>query len=109
VAPRGIDVRIPDASPSNVPPPSTPLVLTVEAMAFRLNQTPILTTAELGAQLRDVLLARSERTVFVRGEREVSYGRVVEAMDVARGAGADRIGIVLLRIEEVFHPDGRGR
>jgi len=47
--------------------------------------------------------------VLVRGEREVRYGRVVEAMDVARGAGADRIGIVLLRIEEVFHPDGRGR
>jgi len=33
VARRGIDVRIPDASPSNVPPPSTPLVLTVEATA----------------------------------------------------------------------------
>lgn len=95
VAPRAIDVRIPDPAPSAAPPPITPLVLSVESTMFRLNQTPVLTTSELGAQLRDLLLARSDRTVFVRSEPEVSYGRVVEAMDIARGAGADRIGIVL--------------
>ena len=95
VAPRAIDARIPDPAPSIAPTPTTALVLTVEATAFRLNQTAVLTTSELDAQLRDVLLARSDRTVFVRADREVSYGRVVEAMDVARGAGADRIGIVL--------------
>jgi biopolymer transport protein ExbD len=35
-----------------------------------------------------------DRTVFVRAEGAVTYGRVVEAMDEARGAGAERIGIL---------------
>ena len=37
---------------------------------------------------------RSDRTVFVRASGRVRYGRVVEAMDAARGAGAHRIGIL---------------
>jgi biopolymer transport protein ExbD len=46
------------------------------------------------ARLREVLGARADRTVFVRGAGPITYGRVVEAMDVARGAGAERIGIL---------------
>ncbi len=95
VATRSLEARIPEPARSAAPVPTAPLVLTVEPTLFRLNQTPVLTTSDLRAQLRDVLLARSERTLFVRAEGEVSYGRVVEAMDIARGAGAERIGIVL--------------
>ena len=32
--------------------------------------------------------------IFVRVSGHVRYGRVVDAMDTARGAGADRIGIL---------------
>jgi len=41
-----------------------------------------------------IVLLRSDRTVFVRVSGHVRYGRVVEAMDAARGAGAERIGIL---------------
>ena len=32
--------------------------------------------------------------VLVKGDREVPYGKVVEAMDIARGAGVERVGII---------------
>ena len=48
----------------------------------------------LEARLKELLPLRSDRTVFVRVSGHVRYGRVVEAMDAARGAGADRIGIL---------------
>jgi biopolymer transport protein ExbD len=32
--------------------------------------------------------------IFVSADGAVPYGRVVEAMDVARGAGAERMGIM---------------
>jgi biopolymer transport protein ExbD len=95
VATRSLEARIPEPATTTAPKPINPLVLTVEPTLFRLDQSPVLTTSDLHGQLRDVLLARSDRTLFVRAEGDVAYGRVVEAMDVARGAGAERIGIVL--------------
>ena len=49
---------------------------------------------DLDARLRDIFQSRSDRTIFVRADGTIPYGRVVEAMDVARGAGAERMGIV---------------
>ena len=45
-------------------------------------------------RLRDALQARPDKTIFVKAEGTVPYGRVVEAMDVARGAGVERMGIM---------------
>ncbi len=36
----------------------------------------------------------SDKTMFVRASGKVPYGKVVEAMDVAKGAGVERIGII---------------
>jgi len=41
-----------------------------------------------------VLAARSDHTVLVRVDGAVLYGRAVEAMDVSKAAGAERIGLV---------------
>ena len=96
VAPRGLETSVPSPAPSGGPPrPFTPLVVTVEAAAFKLNQAPVMTAAELEAQLRERLLGRSDRTVFVRAEGDITSGRFVEAMDIAKGAGAERVGIVV--------------
>jgi biopolymer transport protein ExbD len=69
-------------------------VITVETDTFRLNDAPLGSAMALGARLQEVLSLRADRTVFVRAEGAVTYGRVVEAMDEARGAGAERIGIL---------------
>ena len=50
--------------------------------------------AELQTELRDALAVRADHTVFVRVDGDVRYGRAVEAMDVSKAAGADRIGLV---------------
>ena len=49
---------------------------------------------ELGQRLRDIFQARSDKTMFVKATGEVPYGQVVRAMDVARGAGVERIGSI---------------
>ena len=97
VAPRGLDASLPGPPPSAPPRPPTPLVLTVEDAGFALNSVPIVDRRELAQRLKDVLLARSDRTLFVEASGRVTYGRVVDAMDVARGAGAERIGIIAKR------------
>ena len=42
----------------------------------------------------DAVAVRADHTVLVRVDGDVRYGRAVEAMDVSKAAGADRIGLV---------------
>jgi biopolymer transport protein ExbD len=95
VAQRGFDVSLPSADPAPSPAPiPPPLVLTIERSgAAAVNNVPAPTSEELAALLRDVLMSRRDKTVFVRASGHVSYGDVVGAMDVALSAGAERIGI----------------
>jgi biopolymer transport protein ExbD len=96
--PRGLDASLPEPpGPTPLPPPPDPIVLTVEDETFLLNASPVADIHDLDERLKDVLSSRSDRTVFVRASGHVRYGRVVAAMDMARGAGAERIGILGLR------------
>ena len=49
---------------------------------------------ELESRLRDIFQARADKTIFVRAAGTVPYGKVVQAMDIAKGAGVERIGII---------------
>jgi biopolymer transport protein ExbD len=50
--------------------------------------------ADLARDLRDVLASRAEKTVLVRASGGVGYAHVVDVLDTARAAGAERIGLV---------------
>ena len=93
--PRGLDATLPEPpGPTPIPSPPDPIVLTVEESAFALNAAPMADLRAVDERLKELFLSRSDRTVFVRANGRVRYGRVVEAMDTTRGAGADRIGIL---------------
>jgi biopolymer transport protein ExbD len=92
---RGLDVALPrPPSATATPTPSTPLVVSVHAGDVALNGRHLPSLAALETEIRDRLSVRSERTVFVGAAEPVSYARMVEAIDAARGAGADRIGLL---------------
>ena len=37
---------------------------------------------------------RTDKTLYVMGDGVLPYGRIVEAIDIAKGAGVDKVGIV---------------
>jgi biopolymer transport protein ExbD/biopolymer transport protein TolR len=81
---------------AEAPPPSpqVPVVLTLGADgSLRLNQERV-EPAELGRRLERVFAARADRTLFFDAEPGASYGRAVEAMDIARGGGAFTIAVL---------------
>jgi len=96
LAQKGLDISLPQPPPSNQPEPSTPpnqVVLGIEEGAITVNKNPV-ALEELESRLRDIFQARSDKTIFVRAAGTIPYGRVVQAMDIARGAGVERIGII---------------
>jgi biopolymer transport protein ExbD len=91
--PRALGAGLPRADPSPGPP-SRALVLEVGADTLALNSTPVLNLAELDRRLRSAFETRGDGTMFVRADGDVPYERVVEAIDVAEGAGASRVGLI---------------
>src|SRR4029079_5956806 len=94
VAQRGLDTSLPQP-PRNIIDDAPPLpMITVGLDSIELGGRRLGTMAELETELRDLLAARVDHTVLVRVDGAVLYGRAVEAMDVSKAAGAERIGLV---------------
>ena len=89
---RSIDVQLPDrTSSTNSGAPS--IVLELDATGgYSINQSPV-TRAALGAKLHTIYDGRTDKVLFVKGDRHVKYAAVIDAMDVARGSGVTAIGI----------------
>ena len=95
VTPTKLDASLPQPQPGPSPSsPPTGLVLEVRTDAFALNTTPFLTRSALAERLRAAFQERRDPTVFVKVKDGVAYDRVIEALDIAREAGAGRIGLV---------------
>lgn len=55
-----------------------------------LNQQPV-SRSELLRELRQAAKAKNEPTLILRADRQVSYGLIVELMDISRQAGLNKI------------------
>jgi len=96
LAQMGLDISLPQPPPPNQPEPrsqSNQVVLALEEGVITVNKNPV-AIEELETRLRDVYQSRSDKTIFVRATGTVPYGRVVQAMDLAKAAGVERIGII---------------
>lgn len=96
-AQKGVDIALPKDAKTDAPPPPPGSVLVMEISdsgSISINKTPVASLEELDQKLRDVFQTRSDKTLFVRGDFKARYGKVVGAMDIARGAGVERIGII---------------
>lgn len=98
VAQKGLDIALPQPPPPNAdthakPPPS--VVLAVNKTGYTVNKTPVASADDLDQRLRDIFAAKNDKTIFIRADDpDLLYARVVEAMDIARGAGVERIGVI---------------
>lgn len=90
---KAMDVQLPAPCTGVCPADGTPIVLEVlPDGVYLLNREPV-AADHLARRLRDVYAGRPTKIVQVVGHRSVRYQRVLDAMDVARSAGVEVIGI----------------
>ncbi len=93
--PVGLATEVP--RDSNAPPPEAPppmAVIRIDAQGgLELNQTSC-TREELQATLAGLLRRYPMLPVFIDGAPELEFGQVAGIIDLAKGAGAQRIGIM---------------
>ncbi len=98
---QGVEVDLPQAAATPIVPEEDkePLVVTVDAQGrFFVNvgedpEAPV-DEVTLVNRVAAVLRHQPGTPVLVRGDRDVPYGRVVEAMSLLQRAGAPRVGLV---------------
>ena len=90
----GIDVNLPRVKSKSVDVTEEKLVLTVsEAKEIYLNKTKM-QLGELNSKLEAIFSNRIDREVFLRADKNVPYGFVVEVMSEIRKAGVDKLGMI---------------
>ena len=96
----GIDVNLPRVKSNSVDVAEEKLVLTIsETKEIYLNKT-IMPLGELNAKLEAIFANRIDREIFLRADKNVPYGFVVEVMAEVRKAGVDKLGMITEPPEE---------
>lgn len=90
----GIDVNLPQVKSKSVDVTEEKLVLTVNsAKEIFLNKSKV-TLPNLRSKLVSIFAVKIDRDLFLRADRNVPYGFVVEVMSEVRKAGVDKLGMI---------------
>ncbi len=92
---QGIEVALPKANAKNLQARvEDPLIVSINRDGIvYLGEMPIHPT-QLAERLTPVLAARQDKSVFLKGDRDVPYGSVIEVLDALRAGGIQDIGMI---------------
>src|SRR3990172_11314584 len=89
----GIDIDLPRSSVNTIKPEERVVLTVARDRAVFLDKERV-ARAMLGETLQRLARFRPDVTLYLRGDRDVPYGMVVEGMDAIKQAGIDRLGMV---------------
>jgi biopolymer transport protein TolR len=96
----GIDVNLPRVKSKSIDVTEEKLVLTINSekeIFINKNKTSL---PDLGVKLESIFSNRIDREIFMRADKNVPYGFVVEVMSAVRKAGVDKLGMITESPEE---------
>jgi biopolymer transport protein TolR len=95
LAPRGLDAIVPQAAtgPATEEPRHDIVISVLPNQQVSLNQETM-DLSRLEARLSDLFKTRATTVVFIRGDKALEFREVAQVMDLAKGAGVSRIGLM---------------
>jgi len=102
LTPKGLDALVPQPNPNAQPSEDViarTVVVSIDAQRnVKINQDRV-DIRELGTRLEDIFKTRNERVAFVKGDPALEFGVVANVIDIAKGAGVDKIGLITKELE----------
>jgi biopolymer transport protein TolR len=91
---QGVDVALPETTSQPLPSSKEHLIITInEKNQIFINDYQV-TIDFLQEKLSKILEGREHREVYLRADKNISYGVVVNVMSEIKGAGVEKLGMV---------------
>jgi biopolymer transport protein TolR len=106
LTPKGLDTLVPQPNPNqqqNQELENQTVVVQILMQGrvcclLKINQEDA-TWDSLGKRLEDIFKDRAAKIAFVKGDSDVLFQDVARAIDVMRGAGIDKVGLITAKLE----------
>ncbi len=102
LTPHGLEALAPEPpDKKNQPPPDQDRTVVIvidkdKSMHINNEETDM---DKLGPRLEQIFKTRAERVVFVKGDPDLEYQTVARAIDIAKGAQMDKVGLMTPKLE----------
>ncbi|HEV2845361.1 MAG TPA: protein TolR [Thermoanaerobaculia bacterium] len=99
---QGVEVALPRAEARNLPlRTEDPLVVSIDRNGRVYLREDAVETEDLVDRLKAEISSKGDdQTVFVKGDRDVPYGRVIEVLDTLQQGGIVNVGMVTEKEKE---------
>ena len=102
LTPKGLEALVPQPPPPNAKPNTsdqrTVVVVIDKDHKMQINSEDT-DENRLGPRLAEIFKTRAERVVFIKGDNNLEYQWVAKAIDIAHGAGIDKVGLMTAKVE----------
>src|SRR5882672_3220685 len=90
----GVPVELPQTQAPPINEPKEPLVITVNRDGAIFIQETGVPVESLVARLQSITGSNPDAVLYVRGDKEINYGRVLEVMSLVTAAGFRKVSLV---------------
>ena len=91
---QGVDVALPETTSQPLPSSKEHLIITINQKNEIFINDYQITLDFLQEKLKKILEGRQDREVYLRADKNISYGIVVNVMAEIKGAGVEKLGMV---------------
>ncbi|MCC7499958.1 MAG: biopolymer transporter ExbD [Bryobacterales bacterium] len=102
LTPKGLEAQVPQPAPPNQQQSAADqrtVVVTINKDKSMMINTEPCDEARLGARLEEIFKTRAERLIFVKGDPDLEFQTVARVIDIAKGAGIDKVGLMTKGVE----------
>lgn len=106
VTPKGLDALVPQPPKTKTPPPDNDRTIVVQVTSrpgggepgYKINEQDMAKSA-LTQKLTEIFAARQEKVMFVKGDKDLDFGKIAEVIGMGHQADVTNIGIITPRVE----------
>jgi biopolymer transport protein ExbD len=102
LTPKGLEALVPQPAPPNQQQNDadqrTVVVSVAKDKSMMINTEPT-DENKLGPRLEEIFKTRAERLIFVKGDADLEFQDVAKVIDIAKGVGIDKVGLMTPQME----------
>jgi biopolymer transport protein TolR len=102
LTPKGLDTLVPQPNPNQQQNQDlenkTVVVQVLSHNRLKINNEDS-TWESLGPRIEQIFKDRAEKIAFVKGDNDVLFADVAHAIDIMRGSGIDKVGLITAKLE----------